>query len=342
MLSGEMDDELSAGKGPPTRNVWRPKTAKRVSPANQDGPDPELALKLEKRQQRIAAGGAASAGQKPLAAGAAPARDEAGARENRARPSSRATEHRASPASQDGQDSELKLKFEKRQQRQARAAAEGTSGGAEPGPAAAGAIKGPAPVPYAAGARAREVSGMDASSGGSTGAGAKMPKEIFPLVRREEGSDVTWGADGGHALVGAEGVSTSGTRALAGVVEGEVGDYRPVADDGDEDGFVKVESEEAAVLVSCPQPRHPRLLMNKTFYSCCANLSRFRQTLPGSVESIVAGVSLNLRVGGTRIVFNSETQCAARFVGPLPLPRTAKQVLAKSTSDGGWSTLAKS
>lgn len=158
-----------AGAAPASDEAEAPEY--RASPASQVGPDDELSLKLEKMQQRIAAGGTASHGQKPDSVGAAPASEEAGARENRPR-----------PASQDDPGAELRLEFEKRQQSKARAAAEGTSAGEEPGPAAAGASKSPAPVPHEAGARARQVSGIGASTGASTG--AKAPKEI---VRKHKG-----------------------------------------------------------------------------------------------------------------------------------------------------------
>ena len=102
-------------------------------------------------------------------------------------------------------DPELKLKFERLEartkEREARAAAGGTRGGAEPGPTAVGASTGPE-----RGAQAREVSGIGASSG------------VVPTGRE--------------------------------------GSIAPVADDQDE-GFVKVERDELAVLVSRPHPRLP-------------------------------------------------------------------------------------
>jgi len=286
-------------------------TENRTIPASQD-------VNLERGQQRLAAVGAASGGQTPPSARAAPASDEAGVRANRAKLSSQA-----------GPDDELRLKFEKRQQRQARAAA-GTGGGAQPGPAAAGAIKGPEPAPHEDGAR--EVSGIGASAETFTGAGAKAPKEIVrrkggigdgrhPLAAEadsaqpqslaaqilrapplpapqtkeivpvspssEEGSDATRGADGLGG--GAEGGSTGGTRELAGEEEGEVVRRVDPSDDGEEEGFVKVESEEDAVLVSCPQPMHPRLLTDQAFYSCRAlpvSASPWCKPLSGSVNSL--------------------------------------------------------
>ena len=262
-----MDDELSA-KLARRKKISEAKIAPEAGAAPANDEAGVYVNWASPASQRIAAGGAASGGQKPPSTRAAPANNAAGARANWARPSSQA-----------GFDAELKLKLEKRQQMfQAQEAAGGTSGGAEPGPAAAGASKGPAPVPHAVGARAHEVPGIGASAGGSTGAGAKMPKEIVPLLpSSEEGSDATRRVDGD--LVGSmDGASTCGTRALAG--EEEEGrssissatiDASIVAKDGEEEGFVKVERDEAAVLVSCLRPRHPRLLTNTTSSSSASH-----------------------------------------------------------------------